>query len=73
MIIKYNISAFNIYNFKKKGFLINLLRFTKRIIFINVLKSKRIARASQDNNREFITLITSIYADGLHLTPALIY
>jgi hypothetical protein len=37
------------------------------------LKSKRITRASQNGNREFISLIASIYADGSHLTPALIY
>jgi hypothetical protein len=73
MITKYNISISNIYNFNKKGFLIDLLKSTKRIIFINILRNKRIARASQNSSREFITLITSIYADSLHLTPTLIY
>ena len=40
---------------------------------MEALKSKRTARASQDGSREFITLITSICADGSHLAPALIY
>ena len=37
------------------------------------LKSKRIAGASQDGNREFITLIAAICADGSSLPPSLIY
>jgi hypothetical protein len=72
-IEKYNILALNIYNVNEKGFLIGLLRATKRIISTDTLKSKRITRTSQDSSREFITLITLIYADGLSLTPTLIY
>ena len=37
------------------------------------LKSRRLLGASQDGNREFISLIASICADGSHLPPALIY
>ena len=37
------------------------------------LKSKRIIGASHDGNREFITLIASICANGSALSPALIY
>jgi hypothetical protein len=37
------------------------------------LESKRTVRASHDGDREFITLIASICADGTHLAPALIY
>ena len=37
------------------------------------LKSKRIIGASQDGNREFITLIVSICIDGLALLLSLIY
>ncbi len=53
--------------------MIGLSRSTKRVISVEALKSKRTARASQDGNREFITLIASICADGSHLAPALIY
>jgi hypothetical protein len=37
------------------------------------LKSKRIIGASQDGNREFITLIASICVNGSALPPSLIY
>jgi hypothetical protein len=45
----------------------------KRIIFINVLKSKRTVRVSQDSNYEFIIFVILIYTDSLYLTPILIY
>jgi hypothetical protein len=61
------------YNFDKKGFLIGFLRSTKRVILIDTLKKKRITRISQDESKEFITLIAIICADGLYVTPTLIY
>jgi DDE superfamily endonuclease/Tc5 transposase DNA-binding domain len=70
---KYNIQAHNVYNVDEKGFLIGFSRTKKRVVSIEGLKSKRVAGASQDGNREFITLIASICADGSHLPPALIY
>ena len=70
---KYNIDPSNIYNFDEKGFLIRISRFIKRIVSREALKSRRIIGASQDGNREFITLITSIYTDRSYLPPALIY
>jgi hypothetical protein len=70
---KYNIQVYNIYNFDEKGFLIGFSRTKKRVVSIEALKSKRVAGASQDGNREFITLIASICADGSHLPPTLIY
>ena len=61
------------YNVDEKGFLIGFSRTKKRIVSLESLKEKRITGASQDGNREFITLIASICADGSHLPPALIY
>lgn len=57
----------------EKGFLIGFSRTKKRIVGIEGLRSKRITGASQDGNREFITLIASICADGSALPPALVY
>jgi hypothetical protein len=57
----------------EKGFLIGFSRTKKRIVSLESLKSKRIAGASQDGNREFITLIASICANGTALPPSLIY
>ena len=70
---KYNIQVHNIYNVDEKGFLIGFSRTTKRVVSVEGLKSKRVIGASQDGNREFITLIASICADGSHLPPTLIY
>jgi len=33
----------------------------------------KLAGAAQDGNREWITLLACIYADGSYLSPALIY
>jgi DDE superfamily endonuclease/Tc5 transposase DNA-binding domain len=70
---QYDIQAQNIYNVDEKGFLIGFSRTKKRIVSVEGLKSKRIAGASQDGNREFITLIAAICADGSSLPPSLIY
>ena len=61
------------YNVDEKDFLIDFSRTKKRIILLESLKEKRITGTSQDGNREFITLITSICANGSYLSPALIY
>jgi hypothetical protein len=61
------------YNFNEKNFLISLSRSIKRVVFIKSLKRKRTIGASQDKNREFITLIATIYVDRLRIPPALIY
>jgi DDE superfamily endonuclease/Tc5 transposase DNA-binding domain len=72
-IEKFNIQPQNIYNVDEKGFLLGFSRTSKRVVSLEQLKSKRIAGASQDGSREFITLIASICADGSYLPPALIY
>jgi hypothetical protein len=72
-IEKYHITPRNIYNFDEKGFLIGLFKTSKRIVTIEHLKSKKIFGASQDGNREFISLIACICADGIFLSSALIY
>jgi hypothetical protein len=71
--IRNNITSSNTYNFDKKDFLISLLRFIKRIVFIKSLKSKRTIGASQDESRKFITFIAAICADGSHVTLTFIY
>ncbi len=72
-IEKFDINVKNIYNVDEKGFLIGFSRTKKRVVSLEALKSKRVAGASHDGNREFITLIASICADGSTLPPALIY
>ncbi|XP_044717893.1 uncharacterized protein HRG_08535 [Hirsutella rhossiliensis] len=72
-IEKYNISPSNVYNFDEKGFQIGLSRSTKRVVPREALRRGKLVGASQDGNREFITLIAAICADYSYLPPALIY
>jgi len=53
--------------------LIGISRSTKRIVAVAALKRKKLLGASQDGNREFITLIATICADRSSIPPALIY
>ena len=46
---------------------------TQRIMSLEALESGRITHASQDGNKEFISLLACIGADGIALPPALIY
>ncbi|KAL2861001.1 uncharacterized protein BJX67DRAFT_317030 [Aspergillus lucknowensis] len=48
-------------------------RSTKRVVSRNALRRGKLLGASQDGNREFITLIAGICADYSRLPPALIY
>jgi hypothetical protein len=45
----------------------------RRIMTREVLKAAQCKHACQDGNREFITLLACICADGTSLPPALIY
>ena len=65
--------ADNTYNWDEKGFLIGIASVTQRILSLEALLSRRITHASQDGNREFITLLAYISAAGIALPPAIIY
>ena len=72
-IEKYNLTAKNIYNWDKKGFLIGIYRALKRIITKVAYKSSRVKKAIQDRSREFISLLACVLAIGRRLPIALIY
>ena len=72
-IKKYNITAENLYNEDKKGFLIGHTSSTQRIMSVEALRSGQIQYASKDASREFISLLAYIPADGITLPPSLIY
>jgi len=61
------------YNFDEKGFLIGICRAVKRIVSVKHIRSKKILGANQDGNREFISLLACICADGTAVPPGLIY
>ena len=46
---------------------------SKRVLSKSAYKNGRIFSSKQDGNREFITLLASIYATGSHMPPALFY
>jgi len=70
---RFHILPLNIHNFDEKDFLVGVSRKKKRIVAAALLLTKQLLRSSHDGNREFITLITSICADGSYIPPALIY
>jgi len=73
VIEKYRITAENIYNFNKKGFLIGYGRSLKRIMTRATLELGRINKAKQDGSREFISILAYISAIGKWIPPLLIY
>jgi DDE superfamily endonuclease len=72
-IEKYEIEVHNMYNMDEKGFLIGVLNKSKRIYTKSEAVRGKLLGAGQDGNREWITVIASICADGTSLPPGLIY
>jgi hypothetical protein len=72
-IEKYNITAENIYNIDEKGFIIGFSNVVKRIMSLEAYRSGRIRHAQTDGNREFISRVAGICADGTSLPPGLVY
>jgi hypothetical protein len=57
----------------KKGFMIGVLGRSKRVFSKNTWVKKRVRAPTQDGNREWITVLACICADGSALPPSLIY
>ena len=57
----------------EKGFLIGTLIKAKRIFSQRAFEASRVDNIVQDGNREQITIIATICADGLYLLFSLIY
>ena len=72
-IQQYDVQPQNTYNMDEKGFLIGFLTKTKRVFTRAAFDQKRILGAIRDGNREWITLIVTICADGTSIAPGLIY
>ena len=68
-----NVQARDMYNMDEKGFLIGFLTKARRIFTKSAFESKRLLGAGQSGNREWITVIATICADGTWLSPAIIY
>jgi hypothetical protein len=70
---QYNIEPRHIYNMDEKGFLLGILSRTKRIFSKRLYEAGKMKAHIQDGNREWITLVACICADGSALDPAIIY
>jgi DDE superfamily endonuclease len=57
----------------EKGFLVSMLTKLRRVFSRAVFKSGRVKNTIQDGNREWITVLATICADGTTLSPGLIY
>jgi hypothetical protein len=72
-IALYNIQACNTYNMDEKGFLIGILGRSKRLFSRQMWEKKEVTAALQDGEREFITCLAAICADGSALPPGIIF
>ena len=72
-IEKFKIDRRQIYNMDEKGFLISVLVKMKRIFSRRRYEEGGVRQLLQDGNREWITVIACICADGTTLSPGLIY
>jgi hypothetical protein len=70
---RYNIEPYNIYNMDKKGFMLGVLTCLKRVFSRRLYEEGKLRAHIQDGNREWITLLACICADGSHIEPSLIY
>ncbi|KAI9037196.1 uncharacterized protein KD926_000769 [Aspergillus affinis] len=72
-ISEYDIQQEDIYNMDEKGFLIGMLSKAKRIFSKPLYEKNGMKQRLQDGNREWITTLACICADGTSLSPGLIY
>ena len=72
-IEKYYITANNIININKKGFIIRYTRTSKHIVTQQAYIQGQLISAQHNRNREWVTLLAAITALGRKLSPALIY
>ena len=72
-IKQYNIEPRQIYNMDEKGFLIGLLSKQKRVFSKASYERSGGQGAIQDGNREWITVLACVCADGEAIPPSLIY
>jgi hypothetical protein len=72
-LAQYDIEPRNTYNMDEKGFMLGILTRLKRIFSRALYESQKIRAHIQDGNREWITLLACICADGSALDPAIIY
>jgi hypothetical protein len=72
-IAEYKVLPENMYNMDEKGFMMGVISRMKRC-FDRVLYEKKQNKQSQhDGNREWVTVLATICADGTTLPPGIIF
>jgi hypothetical protein len=72
-IKEYGVERKNSYNMDEKGFLIRYLKKMRWVYSKLAFNNSKTKQVVQDGNREWITILVSIYADRTVLSPSLIY
>lgn len=72
-IEQYDVLPQNTYNMDEKGFAIGLIGRSKRVFSKASYEKKKSVQSLQDGNREWVTLLASVCADGSALPPGLIF
>ncbi|KAF7572874.1 hypothetical protein PtrM4_077790 [Pyrenophora tritici-repentis] len=70
---QHHIRAQDVYNMDEKGFLIGVTGRSKRVFSKQKYETGGFKKVIQDGNRDWITVIAAICADGSTLPPAIIY
>jgi hypothetical protein len=70
---EFNVLPKNTYNIDEKGFIIGVIGKTKRVFNKALYKERQYKQPSHNSNREWVTVIGAICANGSHLPPAVIY
>jgi hypothetical protein len=70
---EYDVEPRNTYNMDEKGFFVGITTRSKRVFSKAIWQAKLRTAAIQDGNREWVTLIACVCADGEALPPALVY
>ena len=72
-IAEYDVDTEDTYNMDEKGFMIGVVGRSKRIFSKRKWEKKEVRASLQDGNREWITLLACVCADGSTLPPGFIY
>jgi hypothetical protein len=69
----YEIEPHYTYNMNEKGFLLRVIRKSKRIFSREIWEQGTVKTNIQDRSREWITCIATIYADRSYIPSLLIF
>lgn len=72
-IQEYGVAPRHIYNMDEKGFLVGITSKSKRIFSKQLWEQKKVTATLQDGNREWVTILACICADGTAVDPGVIY